>query len=647
MLETRILQSHELRAVGGTGDSDPLRIEGYAAVFNVQAQLPGFQERMKPGAFTRAIDQKQDVVCLFNHDQNFVLGRTTSGTLRLSQDARGLHYSCDLPNTQTARDIHESIRRGDVNGCSFAFTIPDGGQEWSENTTSDGAYFVQRDISNVNLHDVSPVTYPCYNGTNVQARTADVPMELRSAVDAKNKAREISVVIPPVIERSIIGITDVIEIDGTHCPASWPADIKAAYCAAYNTAYKQAIENKLKGHTAIAFAMAGANKAVQDMDMGDESGTQQNEVKTANNEDNASDGDRAAKAASEKRDEDDDSEDLLDDEFDLGLTGRSYDESDRHANHMEPLEHGDDCSEMECRCQNRWAPTGSGMRNAEGVVEIRTATPEQLVQIDEAFADAEKRGGMTRTKRVAGKDLSASSFAYVGDADKTETWKFPIMDAAHVRNALARFDQAKGIADSAKAGVKAKIDAAAKKFGIDVAAERAAEVAAENAAWRAEAVKELVRIGVVDKRYSDDQPRDEKGRFGTGGNAGTVRAEQATGRDAHQKAEQDHRTAAKMHREEEAKHLAAGLKSDKESDVHQELGRGPQSVAAAQQANAHFDATAAHAAAAAAHEVAAGRHEEAQYHGSKTTVMASSKARVASKNANSASRLAYKVSDEA
>jgi hypothetical protein len=77
----------------------------------------------------------------------------------------------------------------------------------------------------------------------------------------------------------------------------------------------------------------------------------------------------------------------------------------------------------------------------------------------------------TKTKRVAGKDLHASAFAYVGDPEKTETWKLPVHDAAHARNALARFNQTKGIPSSAKAKVKAKIVSAAKKFGIDVASE--------------------------------------------------------------------------------------------------------------------------------------------------------------------------------
>lgn len=194
MLEIRSISTTEVRAAGGSGDADPLRIEGYASVFNQPAQLPDFREVIKPGAFTRSVSQGADVVCLFNHDPNQVLGRTKNGTLRLRQDAKGLHYTCDLPNTQHARDLHTSIARGDISECSFAFKIPDGGQEWTEERDADGTYFVQRAISDVTVKDVSPVTYPAYSGTNVSARScAEVPVELRSAVDAKNAA----LVTPP------------------------------------------------------------------------------------------------------------------------------------------------------------------------------------------------------------------------------------------------------------------------------------------------------------------------------------------------------------------------------------------------------------------------------------------------------------------
>jgi len=182
--ETRMLEASELRAEPAA-KNEPLTIKGYAATFNSVAKLPSFRERFMPGAFTRAIDERHDVVCLFNHDPGNVLGRTSSGTLKLKQDDKGLAFTCVLPETRTAQDLHESIRRGDINGCSLAFMVPEDGSEWSEGSDN-GEFFVLRSISDVDLKDVSPVTYPAYSGTSIAARCVEAPVELRSAVDAKN-----------------------------------------------------------------------------------------------------------------------------------------------------------------------------------------------------------------------------------------------------------------------------------------------------------------------------------------------------------------------------------------------------------------------------------------------------------------------------
>ncbi len=178
-MERRYLQSRELR-VGGT--SNKPQISGYASVFGLYTTITQrdgstFRESIRRGAFTRAIRDNQDVCCLFNHDSNFVLGRTTAGTLRLRQDDHGLFYECDLPPTTLARDLHTSISRGDIRGCSFAFNVNEDGQEWDEDERG-----VKRDITDINeLIDVSPVTHPAYGDTEVDARTlALVTAELRS-----------------------------------------------------------------------------------------------------------------------------------------------------------------------------------------------------------------------------------------------------------------------------------------------------------------------------------------------------------------------------------------------------------------------------------------------------------------------------------
>ncbi len=178
------LRFTEVRAT--LSSSGEKRIEGYAATFGTRADLPGFKETIKPGAFRSSIANKGDVVALWNHNSDLPLGRTTSGTLRLDEDSKGLHYICDLPNTSWGKDAYESIKRGDINGCSFGFTVDNDGQSWSEDTDADGRAFVLRTITNAKLLDVSPVTYPAYGGTKVTARAVEVPAELRSRVAAKN-----------------------------------------------------------------------------------------------------------------------------------------------------------------------------------------------------------------------------------------------------------------------------------------------------------------------------------------------------------------------------------------------------------------------------------------------------------------------------
>src|SRR5207244_4392598 len=88
-MELRFLQAAELRTAG------PREIEGYAAIFNSLAKIGNFVERFQPGAFRRALDEKQDVRCLFNHDPNSILGRSRAGTLDVAEDSTGLHFRCE------------------------------------------------------------------------------------------------------------------------------------------------------------------------------------------------------------------------------------------------------------------------------------------------------------------------------------------------------------------------------------------------------------------------------------------------------------------------------------------------------------------------------------------------------------------------
>lgn len=162
--EVRTIET-ELRLMPEVDACKPKRIAGYAARFNSLSQdLGGFVEQIAPGAFSKSL-QTADIRCLFNHDANIVLGRTVSGTLRVVEDEFGLMYECDMPDTQTVRDMVMSpIQRGDVSQCSFGFyTIRD---SWA---TVEGRQV--RTLLECELLDVSPVTYPAYLNTQVAARS--------------------------------------------------------------------------------------------------------------------------------------------------------------------------------------------------------------------------------------------------------------------------------------------------------------------------------------------------------------------------------------------------------------------------------------------------------------------------------------------
>jgi HK97 family phage major capsid protein/HK97 family phage prohead protease len=170
-LERRFFKASQVRASqGGKG------IAGYAAVFNqLSEDLGGFRERIIPGAFSRCLGSDPDVRCLFNHDSNIILGRTKSGTLELREDRTGLFFDCRLPDTQAGRDIRESVSRGDIDQCSFGFVVQ--GQTWHDEKDTDGKTRTIRELTDVDLFDVSPVTYAAYPQTSVSAREA-VPSAL-------------------------------------------------------------------------------------------------------------------------------------------------------------------------------------------------------------------------------------------------------------------------------------------------------------------------------------------------------------------------------------------------------------------------------------------------------------------------------------
>ena len=138
--------------------ADGQRIGGYGAVFGkLSRNLGGFVERVGDGAFnqSRALGWP-NVVCRYNHDANMVLGTTAGGTLQLRTDNVGLDYEVLPP--QARADIVELVQRRDIQFSSFAFRVPQGGDEWS---TTDQNY-PMRTLHEVQLVDVAPVLDPAY-----------------------------------------------------------------------------------------------------------------------------------------------------------------------------------------------------------------------------------------------------------------------------------------------------------------------------------------------------------------------------------------------------------------------------------------------------------------------------------------------------
>lgn len=155
----------EFRVDGDTSKT----LAGHAAVFNKAVDLGYFTEIVRPGAFKRSIGE-DDVRALFNHDSNLVLGRNRAGTLTLSEDSVGLAIECRLPDTQLARDLAVSIARGDVSQMSFGFYARE------TKIVRDGDNYT-RELLDCQLFDVSVVTYPAYEDTDVEARSLAAILE--------------------------------------------------------------------------------------------------------------------------------------------------------------------------------------------------------------------------------------------------------------------------------------------------------------------------------------------------------------------------------------------------------------------------------------------------------------------------------------
>lgn len=179
-----VLRGLQVRQEGS--DEGPV-ITGYAAVFDQESvDLGGFIEVIRRGAFSDVLARGDDIVALWNHDVNYVLGRVSNGTLKLEEDDIGLRYEVRPRRGGWIDDLIESIRRRDVQGNSFSFFVAEGGDRWTKR--EDGTYL--REILRVaEVRDVGPVTLPAYRQTIVVARSvAERAESLRAQDEARDRA---------------------------------------------------------------------------------------------------------------------------------------------------------------------------------------------------------------------------------------------------------------------------------------------------------------------------------------------------------------------------------------------------------------------------------------------------------------------------
>lgn len=155
---------------------DGLYIEGYFSVFNTNYDIfEGASESIAPGAFSKTLGN--DIRALIDHETRLVLGRNKSGTLELREDSHGLWGRIKInPNDQDALNLYERVKRGDVDQCSFGFQIVNEETDFRE----DGS--VHWTIKEVNLFEVSVVTFPAYEDTSVTARKHDLD-EIKKRAD--------------------------------------------------------------------------------------------------------------------------------------------------------------------------------------------------------------------------------------------------------------------------------------------------------------------------------------------------------------------------------------------------------------------------------------------------------------------------------
>ena len=167
--ETRYLKIEQVRAIELEGKRT---IGGYAAVFEKYSENLGMfheiREKIQPGAFAESL-QKDTQMAFWNHNNDYPIGSTKNGSLRLKEDSYGLSFELDLPDTQMGRDVYTNVKTGIIDGMSFGFRATADKVERGA-TESDP---IIRTLIKGQLVEVSPVVYPAFPQTEVESRSLD------------------------------------------------------------------------------------------------------------------------------------------------------------------------------------------------------------------------------------------------------------------------------------------------------------------------------------------------------------------------------------------------------------------------------------------------------------------------------------------
>ncbi len=176
------MEQRYIRSQIRTGNAATRSICGMAARYDsLSEDLGGWRERLMPGCFRDTLRAGHDIKMLFSHDASKILGSTRSRTLALNEDAGGLCFRCELPNTPTGDEVHELVRSGRLSECSFGFNCQD--QDWDEedDPESRGKKVAVRRVKKAHLLEVSAVAFPAYGNGATNVGIDAGPMALAAA----------------------------------------------------------------------------------------------------------------------------------------------------------------------------------------------------------------------------------------------------------------------------------------------------------------------------------------------------------------------------------------------------------------------------------------------------------------------------------